>query len=70
MNLGLFLLSNYSHSKFFFASDGPLGSVPIFFHILSLDLTFWDPNNRDSYLGHANWSIGSWGMRKILGFLD
>ena len=31
MNLGLFLLNNYSHAKSFFASNGPLGSKPYFF---------------------------------------
>ena len=58
MDLRLFFHNNYSHTKFLFASDGLLGSLPVFLHVLTLVLTFWDPTNRDSYLGHENWPIG------------
>ena len=58
MDLRLFFHNNYNRSKFLFPSDGLLGSLPIFLHVLSLVLFFWDPTNRDSYLGHANWPIG------------
>ena len=57
MDLRLFFHDNYSHTKFLFASDGPLGSLPVFLHVLSLVLTFVDPAYRDSHLSLENRSI-------------
>ena len=70
MNLWLFFPNNYSHTKFFFALDGPLGSLSNFFHILSFVLIFWDPINSFSHLVYENWPIGGWGRRKNLRFSD